>query len=375
MSPHARATRLQAGVGKGKPGAAAGRVPRGSDETKAPVAKKPPRYLTGRFPETVAVDEPAELTVQIVMQAAAEHSSRLADLDVPKDGLTLQVVVEADHFEFTTPTQAPITLMPEGDSSGALFNMFATAPGETSIRISVFNGGTQVGALEIPVDVQPAKSGSPKGPNKSPKQRPKQREESQQLDRMTSEPGDVALLVKFDKTSKRYTFTWSDHNAGSQPPATLDETYSKMEDIRKKVVADIEEVIRLDRKTSAADAKNTMKTRGIKVWEELIPPEIRNRFLANHAHIKRIRIVSDGDPIPWEMLYPVDDELDVRQGLSDRSGRRLPLARGKPATCRHLAVQCGFCRSQGGAEKCQGRGQEADRASQRLERAPAGTNY
>ena len=91
---------------------------------------------------------------------------------------------------------------------------------------------------------------------------------------MSSEPGDVALLVAFDKTSKRYAFTWSDQKDGFQPTVTLDETYAEMEDIRKKVVENIEEVIRLDRKTSAADAKNTMRTRGIKVWQQLIPREI-----------------------------------------------------------------------------------------------------
>jgi hypothetical protein len=110
-----------------------------------------PRYLVGRFPSQVAKGDTATLNVLISRNLVLGRSSPINNLDVPKDGLLLDIEVQADGFEFLTPQCAPIYLPQAGDSTGAAFDLKAVAEDSTTIHISAFNRGTPIGGLDIPV--------------------------------------------------------------------------------------------------------------------------------------------------------------------------------------------------------------------------------
>jgi CHAT domain-containing protein len=290
-----------AAAGGASPGPGKGRIPSpvGSGQSgsgkgsETGTAVQPPRYLVGRFPGSIAKGDTATLTVKISTNPVHGNAGRIRDLKVPKQGLPLDIAVQADGFELLTPSPAPIRLPPAGDSTGASFDLKAVVERKTVIRISAFHGGTCVGGLQLSVQIGPPGTapGSPEDQTGRP------------IGGLVTNPGDVALIVAFNDKSERYTFTWQDKN-GAQQPADLGKSLAEIDLVISGIVGEIQEIVRMDLNTETAVAENKLKQRGIKLWQDLVPAQIKSQFIANHATIKRMMIVSDGDPIPWEMLYP-----------------------------------------------------------------------
>jgi hypothetical protein len=283
-----------------------GHVPEGQTGSEPP----PHRYLLGRFPTQLAKGDTATLIVRISVNPAKGRASRINDLKVPKEGLLLDIAVQADRFEFLNQQRAPIRLLPVGDSTGASFDMRATSEGDTVVRISAFNGGTPIGGLDIGVKITKAGNVAPVTREAA----------AQPIGSLISNPGDVALVISFNQTTKLYSFGWYDKD-GAQPLADLQKSLSEIDLVTSGTIEDIQEIVRMDFRTQMAVAQNRLKQRGIAIWQELIPTSIQSRFIANHENIKRLKIVSDGDPFPWEMIYPfaADPPFDKHCFLVDQA--------------------------------------------------------
>lgn len=284
---------MSAGGGRLSPPPPTSGRTRGGDAPQPETRVQPPRYLVGRFPSRIAIGDTATLSVKISVNPFHGRAERIRDLTVPKQGLLLDIAVQADGFEFLTPQNAPIRLPPTGDSTGAAFDLKALAERKTFIRISAFHGGTCIGGLQIPVKVE------------TPGTVPTSPEDvaGQPIGGLISRPGDVALLVAFNDKSQAYSFTWQDKN-GAQTPVDLQKSLAEIDVVISGIVTEIQEIVRMDFTTQTKVAENSLRQRGIKIWKDLIPTPIQSQFIANCTTIKRMMIVSDGDPIPWEMLYP-----------------------------------------------------------------------
>jgi hypothetical protein len=97
---------------------------------------------------------------------------------------------------------------------------------------------------------------------------------------------------------------WQDERGGPKEPVPPKKSLSDLKRFVETKVLEIEDIVRKTYKFKPDLAEKALKDSGIELWEELIPDPIKNFFYERFQNIKRLRIWSAGDPIPWEMLYP-----------------------------------------------------------------------
>ena len=268
---------------------------------------QPTRYLVGNLPEQVPKDVVVELTVQVSYTPVPGRSDELK-LETPPEGVTLDILVIAEAFEFEGPRKAPLFVPAAGKSALVGFRLKALIGGKTEVYVEAFHGGTKVAGLTLYVTVAAAGEIPPTA------------ERASKLGSVAGRSGDVSLLLNPPRTKgEPYRFTWIDEG-GCQEEAYTQKTFLELKDATKNTTTEIEEIVRLDYNTNSDVAKRKLKASGIDMWEQLIPLEIRNRFISRHDNIKRITIYSDADPFPWEMLYPFrkDPYFDFGQFLIER---------------------------------------------------------
>lgn len=295
-------------TGKGQPASAPGSggdaagVPATAGEA-APTTAAQERFLVGEFPESVVLDKVNTLTV-FVMQ----HDERGAvpfTVSVPKGGLTLQIFIQADGFELTGPNHAPLVIPERGESAGAAFKLKAVEAPLHVIHVSALVAGTSVAGLTLEVRVgKPTDEPAPTAPPAT-----------NVLTRLAGEDGDVALILQQNPKTHQYTFTWFDKD-GVQEPVFQDTPFDDLNDFVGRQIEEVQEIVRETYEMEAREVHESLRSRGIDWWQQLIPKEIRDRFIANYDRIKRINIISAGDPIPWEALYPArEDRLEFDRGF------------------------------------------------------------
>jgi hypothetical protein len=54
----------------------------------------------------------------------------------------------------------------------------------------------------------------------------------------------------------------------------------------------------------AATTRDWLKGQGIELWNSFIPQALQREFWRRRDQITQMTIVSQGDPVPWELLYP-----------------------------------------------------------------------
>jgi hypothetical protein len=118
------------------------------------------------------------------------------------------------------------------------------------------------------------------------------------------EPGEVTLQIRYDDSSKKYRYLLIDHTIGGP-----DEMYS--DPLRRTPEAAIEDLVSLLNAQarglthfSAEETRAWLMNKGIELWNEFIPLALQDLFWERRDRIKRINILSSGDPVPWEVLYP-----------------------------------------------------------------------
>jgi DNA-binding beta-propeller fold protein YncE len=255
-----------------------------------------PRHLVGKFADQVRKEAVEELTVRVSHTDVPGRSAKL-DLQIPPEGVYLDISVIAETFEFEGQQTASLFVPPTGDSALVGFRLKALKDGPTQIYISAFHGGTKVADLTLRVTVGTTANETPPG-----------QPASSVIGNLLNKPRDVvSLQLIYHKPSDTYLFVWHDEE-GWQPAAYTKKQFAELDKVIKKTKNEIEEIARLDYNTKSEAAKHKLRTRGIGLWEDLVPCKIRDRFYSRHDKIRRIIIYANEDLFPWEMLYPYRKE-------------------------------------------------------------------
>jgi hypothetical protein len=101
-------------------------------------------------------------------------------------------------------------------------------------------------------------------------------------------------------------------------------------------VAQLNALAQGQRAWDAATSKDWLKGQGIALWNSFIPQALQREFWQRRDQITQMTIVSDGDPVPWELLYPfapggqdagflIDQFPVVRRRYGPRPPRQLQL--------------------------------------------------
>ena len=285
----------------------------GPPQDRRPEPPPPPqrRYLNAWFPETIRSGHRVPLLVRVSLHEAAAASTPLRPLPIPRRGIDLTLQVQAPGLVLLDPGTRTVRVTPEHDSDWAVFELQAVAAGVLAVRISAFYLASFLGTLTLQVAVDDRAATGPHADRSSP------------IEPRRREPGEVTLLIHYDEIQRIYRYQLIDDTVGG-----LEEVLSSP--LRRSPFAAVEDLVgqlnqlaRGEVGYSARETRAWLKGQGIQLWLELIPQALQAQFHARRDHIRRMFIVSSGDPIPWELLYPFGHGIEDRGFLAEQ----FPVAR------------------------------------------------
>ena len=264
------------------------------------------RYLQGRFPRRARLGEVVSLLVRLGLSAGEQFSSGLQPVPVLPQGTDITLVLlECPGFR-PRSQRAAIKVFAGRDSDWALFDLEAATVGVHTLRVLAFACGTALGELRIQATVDSGAATSAMGDHAAP------------AGGAPRDPGEVSLLIHSDQDGQgrpiyRYQLIdWS----GDVPEEAASNPLLKAPS--QAVESLVQQLNALARGTTAWDAATTLdwlKGQGITLWREFIPEALQKEFWARRDRITRMTIISSGDPVPWEMLYPFSRNPDNDAGF------------------------------------------------------------
>jgi hypothetical protein len=269
----------------------AGIAPPGEPGRQSPAAEQ--RFLQGRFPERVRLGETVYLLVRLGLQPGAPLEAALRPLTVSAGGLeVVLLLVESPGFTLRSPEQAVVHVVPRTDSNWAGFELQATREGVHALRVEAFAGGSGLGGLAVQVSVDAVAPTGPLMECNSP------------AGVAAADPGEVSLLLSFDAVQQVYRYRLVDSSGYYSEESASDRLLQPPGEAVEHLVAELNLVARGQAAWDVATTKDWLKGQGITLWNSFIPQALQREFWRRRDKITRMTIVSQGDPVPWELLYP-----------------------------------------------------------------------
>jgi len=251
------------------------------------------RFLQGRFPERVRLGEDVTLLVRLGLQPGARLEAGLAPLAVPEAGLeVVLLLVDSSGFTLRSPERQAVHVVPRQDSSWAAFELQATGEGVHTLQVEAFAGGTPLGGLAVQVSVDPAAQTGPLVGRSSP------------AAVTPAAEGEVSLLLSYSPDHQVYRYRLVDSGGYYSDEAATNRLLQPPGEAIEQLVAQLNTLARGQAGWDAATTKAWLKNQGITLWESFIPEALQREFWQRRDQITQMTIVSQGDPVPWELLYP-----------------------------------------------------------------------
>ena len=260
-------------------------------EPAAPVPEE--RFLQGRFPERVRLGEEVTLLVRLGLQPGARLEAGLAPLAVPEAGLeVVLLLVDSPGFTLRSPERQVVRVVPRQDSGWAAFELQAAGDGVHTLRVEAFAGGTGLGGLGVQVSVDPAAQTGPSAEHASPA--------------AVTPPGqgEVSLLLTYDADRQVYRYRLVDAGGYYSEEAATNRLLQPPGEAVEQLVAQLNALARGQAGWDAGTTRDWLQGQGIALWDSFIPHALQREFWQRRDRITQMTIVSDGDPVPWELLYP-----------------------------------------------------------------------
>ena len=283
------------------------------------------RFLQGRFPERVRLGDEVSLLVRLGLQPGAPIEAPLRPLAVPEAGLdVVLLLVESPGFTLRGPERAVIHVVPRQDSNWAGFELQAAREGVHTLRVEAFAGGTGLGGLSVQVSIDAIARTGPSTERSSP------------AGVAQADPGEVSLLLSYDPDHQVYRYRLVDSGGYYAEEAASDRLLQPPGEAIEQLVAQLNVLARGQGTWDAATTRDWLQGQGIALWNSFIPQALRREFWQRRDRITQMTIVSHGDPVPWELLYPfapggqdagflIDQFPVARRRYGPRPARRLEL--------------------------------------------------
>ena len=260
-----------------------------------PVALPVPeqRFLQGRFPERVRLGEEVSLLVRLGLRPGERLEAGLRPVRVPEAGLEIVLLlVDSPGFTLRSPERTVVHVSPRQDSNWASFELQATREGVHTVQVEAFAGGTGLGGLPIQVSVDATTQTGPSMERSSPATEP------------AADPGEVSLLLSYDADQHVYRYRLVDSGGYYSEEAASDRLLQPPGQAIEQLVTQLNALARGREAWGAATTKDWLKGQGIALWNSFIPQALQREFWQRQDQITQMTIISQGDPVPWELLYP-----------------------------------------------------------------------
>jgi CHAT domain/Lecithin:cholesterol acyltransferase len=265
-------------------------VPTPAEPAASPIAEQ--RFLQGRFPERVRLGEQVSLLVRLGLQPGERLEAGLL-LAVPEAGLdVVLLLVESPGFTLRSPERAVLRVVPRQDSNWAGFELQAAREGVHTLQVEAFAGGTSLGGLAVQVSVDPTAQTGPSTERSAP------------AAVTAATAGEISLLLSYDPDRQVYRYRMVDSNGYYAEEADSARLLQPPGEAIEQLVTQLNSLARGQAPWDAATTKDWLQGQGIKLWNSFIPQAVQQEFWQRRDQITQMTIVSQGDPIPWELLYP-----------------------------------------------------------------------
>ena len=251
------------------------------------------RFLQGRFPERVQLGDEVSLLVRLGLQPGARLEAPLPPLAVPEAGLdVVLLLVESPGFTLRSPERQVVHVVPRQDSNWAGFELQAAREGVRTLQVEAFADGAGLGGLAVQVSVDSTARTGPAIERSSP------------VGVAQADPGEVSLLLSYDPDQQVYRYRLVDSGGYYSEEAASERLLQPPAEAIEQLVAQLNMLARGQAPWDAATTGDWLKGQGIALWNSFVPQALQREFWQRRDRITQMTIVSQGDPVPWELLYP-----------------------------------------------------------------------
>ena len=282
-----------------------------------------PRYLVAELPERAPAGRRISLLVSIRLTAPADRPYKpTRPVPVPPEGLDLVVTVSAPGLTALGDLEQELHVPLAADSDPIRFGFVAGRAGLHEVTVRAFAGGTFLAELALQVSVEVG-AALDEGPARVAA-----------VGAFASEPGEVTLQVSLTE-DKRFSFQL--FGEALYPVQLSQRLAGNPSQAVGALVAELRSfAANKSPYASSALVRNRLKNLGAQLWADAVPEAVRRQFWEQADKIKLFTVASEGDTVPWELLYPVDGDNEngflveqfpvVRRVYGQGRARKLPLA-------------------------------------------------
>jgi CHAT domain len=185
-----------------------------------------------------------------------------------------------------------VHVVPRQDSDWAGFELQAARDGVHTLQVEAFAGGSGLGGLAVQVSVDATAQTGPSTERSSP------------AGVVRADPGEVSLLLSYDPDRSVYRYQLQDSSGYIAEEAASERLLQPPGEAIEQLVAQLNMLARGQAPWDAATTKDWLQGQGIALWNSFIPQALQREFWQRRDRITRMTIISQGDLVPWELLYP-----------------------------------------------------------------------
>ena len=267
------------------------------------------RYTDIVCPRRIWVNSPR---VPVVVRLTVQRSALSAAVEemVLREGLPVQVRIEAPLFEILNAPRQDILLVRDQDSAPVVFDLRPRQVGHTDITLDFFQSGDPVGTATVAVEVTPDEVAE--GAEARPA-RPLQVEPD-------IAPPDRVLHVAWNQPGSALHFTliqdggasWNDGfrpiPLNGSPAAHAAALYRQITSLVGAADPTVDTLLQRQLQIPFADVDRRVKRLGQNLWRELIPAELKTLYSRERERWRNrtLLVFSDEPHIPWELVWPYE---------------------------------------------------------------------
>lgn len=283
-------------IARCRPAAIAGAVgadapPEDGVDDRDAAATAQSRHLTVDAPTRVPPRAAFAVHVQFTLAARGAHCEPTRGFAVPEPGRWVSVDLSpSDHLEARSATTARVRVPPDADSDPIRFELVAAREGEAGVDVKAFADQQFLGAVHVRMTVQ---AGAQQGTR-------------QRLGvPSTIMPGDahaLTLEIRLDERRENYEFQIRGDGYTEKPVRV---PFADLDRAARGLQQQLNELARGTRYSDRA-VQTILGNQGADLHARL-PRAVQTRLAQSAGAAERLSIVlSDNDPVPWELVYLSD---------------------------------------------------------------------
>ncbi|MBS1727396.1 MAG: CHAT domain-containing protein [Armatimonadetes bacterium] len=253
------------------------------------------RFLNAQTQDRSDVGSVFSLFVQVALVGLAPGSGR-GSKAIDIGATEIAISVRAPAFDFVGDSEQRLSVPATGDSDEIRFTLRAKTEGVQTIKVTAWNGSVQVGTVELQVAVGAAQQAEPAA--KSP------------MEMRDPEEGEYTLEISRDPLTKVYRFQIRGDGIGVMRPVLYGPLLADVQQSCDTLIEALNQQARNMNRLRREDQADWLTGLGRIMAETLMPPEIRESLWRLKGTVRRLNIFTEGDAMPWELLYVDPPEAD-----------------------------------------------------------------